>query len=97
MLAALLAAVSAADGAVSSAHKVWVASGQCTKPDCPQEFVSLLYWCRGYIVDVSLKGTSVEPDADDMAAAYGEGTTPADVLQVREQTAMESSSQALFV
>jgi hypothetical protein len=35
-------------------------------------------------VDVSLKGTSVEPDADDMAAAYGEGTTPADVLQVRE-------------
>lgn len=34
-------------------------------------------------MDVSLKGTSVEPDADDMAAAYGEGTTPADVLQVR--------------
>lgn len=39
--------------------------------------------CRGYIVDVSLKGTSVEPDGDDMEAAYGEGTTPADVLQVR--------------
>jgi hypothetical protein len=39
---------------------------------------------RGYIVDVSLKGTSVEPDADDMEAAYGEGTSPADVLQVRE-------------
>ncbi|WIA23358.1 hypothetical protein OEZ85_000121 [Tetradesmus obliquus] len=38
---------------------------------------------KGYIVDVSLKGTSVEPDADDMAAAYGEGTTPADVLQGR--------------
>ena len=37
---------------------------------------------RGYIVDVSLKGTSVEPDVDDMEAAYGEGTTPADVLQV---------------
>jgi len=37
---------------------------------------------RGYIVDVSLKGTSVEPDTDDMEAAYGEGTTPADVLQV---------------
>jgi hypothetical protein len=34
-------------------------------------------------VDVSLKGTSVEPDVDDMEAAYGEGTTPADVLQVR--------------
>ncbi|KAF8056019.1 cry [Scenedesmus sp. PABB004] len=33
---------------------------------------------KGYIVDVSLKGTSVEPDSDDMAAAYGEGTTPAD-------------------
>lgn len=42
-----------------------------------------MWWRRGYIVDVSLKGTSVEPDADDMAAAYGEGTTPADVLQVR--------------
>jgi hypothetical protein len=42
--------------------------------------------CRGYIVDVSLKGTSVEPDADDMAAAYGEGTTPSDVLHVRELT-----------
>lgn len=39
--------------------------------------------CRGYIVDVSLKGTSVEPDVDDMEAAYGEGTTPADVLQGR--------------
>jgi hypothetical protein len=39
--------------------------------------------CRGYIVDVSLKGTSVEPDGDDMEAAYGEGTMPADVLQVR--------------
>ncbi|KAF6255013.1 hypothetical protein COO60DRAFT_257962 [Scenedesmus sp. NREL 46B-D3] len=38
---------------------------------------------KGYIVDVSLKGTSVEPDADDIAAAYGEGTTPADVLQGR--------------
>ncbi len=38
---------------------------------------------RGYIVDVSLKGTSVEPDADDMEAAYGEGTSPADVLQAR--------------
>lgn len=38
--------------------------------------------CRGYIVDVSLKGTSVEPDVDDMEAAYGEGTAPADVLQV---------------
>lgn len=35
-------------------------------------------------MDVSLKGTSVEPDGDDMEAAYGEGTTPADVLQVRE-------------
>jgi hypothetical protein len=35
-------------------------------------------------VDVSLKGTSVEPDVDDMEAAYGEGTTPADVLQVRK-------------
>lgn len=34
-------------------------------------------------MDVSLKGTSVEPDADDMEAAYGEGTTPADVLTVR--------------
>lgn len=40
---------------------------------------------RGYIVDVSLKGTSVEPDTDDMEAAYGEGTTPADVLQVGVQ------------
>jgi lipid-binding SYLF domain-containing protein len=38
---------------------------------------------RGYIVDVSLKGTSVEPDVDDMEAAYGAGTTPADVLQGR--------------
>jgi lipid-binding SYLF domain-containing protein len=34
-------------------------------------------------VDVSLKGTSVEPDVDDMEAAYGEGTTPADVLTGR--------------
>lgn len=43
----------------------------------------MLYsFCRGYIVDVSLKGTSVEPDTDDMEAAYGEGTAPADVLQV---------------
>jgi hypothetical protein len=33
-------------------------------------------------VDVSLKGTSLEHDVDDMEAAYGEGTTPADVLQV---------------
>lgn len=33
-------------------------------------------------MDVSLKGTSVEPDTDDMEAAYGEGTSPADVLQV---------------
>jgi lipid-binding SYLF domain-containing protein len=31
-------------------------------------------------VDVSLKGTSLEQDVDDMEAAYGEGTTPADVL-----------------
>lgn len=39
-------------------------------------------------MDVSLKGTSVEPDVDDMEAAYGEGTAPADVLQVgfTEQT-----------
>ena len=29
---------------------------------------------------MSLKGTSVEVDVDDMEAAYGEGTTPADVL-----------------
>jgi hypothetical protein len=35
---------------------------------------------RGFIVDVSLKGTSLEQDVDDMEAAYGEGTTPADVL-----------------
>lgn len=35
---------------------------------------------RGFIVDVSLKGTSLEHDVDDMEAAYGEGTTPADVL-----------------
>jgi lipid-binding SYLF domain-containing protein len=38
---------------------------------------------RGFIVDVSLKGTSLEPDADDIAAAYGEGVTPADVLTGR--------------
>jgi hypothetical protein len=70
------------------------AAGQFTEPDCAQEFVPLVCWCRGYIVDVSLKGTSVEPDADDMAAAYGEGTTPADVLQVCKQTAVvESSNQ----
>lgn len=31
-------------------------------------------------MDVSLKGTSLEHDVDDMEAAYGEGTTPADVL-----------------
>ncbi|KIZ00377.1 hypothetical protein MNEG_7589 [Monoraphidium neglectum] len=36
---------------------------------------------KGFIVDVSLKGTSLEHDVDDMEAAYGEGTTPADVLQ----------------
>ncbi|GBF99172.1 hypothetical protein Rsub_11617 [Raphidocelis subcapitata] len=35
---------------------------------------------KGYIVDVSLKGTSLEPDADDMVSAYGDGVTPADVL-----------------
>lgn len=35
---------------------------------------------RGFIVDVSLKGTSLEHDVDDMEAAYGEGTAPADVL-----------------
>ncbi|KAI8469059.1 MAG: hypothetical protein J3K34DRAFT_290086 [Monoraphidium minutum] len=35
---------------------------------------------KGFIVDVSLKGTSLEHDVDDMEAAYGEGTTPADVL-----------------
>jgi lipid-binding SYLF domain-containing protein len=35
---------------------------------------------RGFIVDVSLKGTSLEHDVDDMEAAYGAGTTPADVL-----------------
>ena len=34
-------------------------------------------------MDVSLKGTSLEHDVDDMEAAYGEGTTPADVLMVR--------------
>lgn len=33
-------------------------------------------------MDVSLKGTSLEHDVDDMEAAYGTGTTPADVLMV---------------
>lgn len=40
------------------------------------------HYHRGFIVDVSLKGTSLEHDVDDMEAAYGEGTTTADVLQV---------------
>lgn len=35
---------------------------------------------KGYIVDVSLRGLFVEPDADDLARAYGEGITPDDVL-----------------
>lgn len=35
---------------------------------------------KGYIVDVSLRGLFVEPDADDMARAYGEGITAEDVL-----------------
>lgn len=36
--------------------------------------------CRGYLVDVSLNGTSIEPDADDIEAAYGAGVTPSDIL-----------------
>lgn len=44
-------------------------------PHCPHRLPG-----RGFIVDVSLKGTSLEHDVDDMEAAYGEGTTPADVL-----------------
>jgi lipid-binding SYLF domain-containing protein len=35
---------------------------------------------KGYIVDVSLRGLFVEPDADDLARAYGEGITAEDVL-----------------
>jgi hypothetical protein len=31
-------------------------------------------------VDVSLNGTSIEPDADDIEAAYGAGVTPSDIL-----------------
>lgn len=45
---------------------------------------------RGYIVDVSLKGTSVEPDVDDMESAYGAGTTPADVLQGRVKAPVQA-------
>jgi hypothetical protein len=32
------------------------------------------------MVDVSLAGTSVEPDAEDMAACYGQQVTPGDIL-----------------
>lgn len=35
---------------------------------------------KGFLVDVSLKGTSVEPDQEDIDAAYGEACTPADIL-----------------
>lgn len=45
-------------------------------------------------MDVSLKGTSVEPDVDDMEAAYGEGTTPADVLQVCTVPASSGGARA---
>ncbi|MEW5315718.1 MAG: hypothetical protein WDW38_007126 [Sanguina aurantia] len=35
---------------------------------------------KGYLVDVSMQGTSVEPDKDDIKAAYGPDVTPSDVL-----------------
>jgi hypothetical protein len=60
-------------------------SGRCP-PSAPTRPLGPFPPCRpqrGFIVDVSLKGTSLEHDVDDMEAAYGEGTTPADVLQAR--------------
>ena len=47
--------------------------------------------CRGYIVDVSLHGTSVEPDVDDIASCYGEGVTPADILTGKVKPTKEAA------
>lgn len=38
---------------------------------------------KGYLVDVSLNGTSVEPDTDDIEAAYGANVHSAEILQGR--------------
>lgn len=35
---------------------------------------------KGVLLDVSMQGTSVEPDTEDMAACYGQHVTPADIL-----------------
>lgn len=45
---------------------------------------------RGYLVDVSMQGTSVEPDKDDIKAAYGPDVTPSDVLGGRIQAPREA-------
>jgi SH3 domain-containing YSC84-like protein 1 len=52
---------------------------------------SLCCICRGYIVDVSLHGTSVEPDTDDIASCYGEGVTPADILTGKVKPTKEAA------
>ena len=35
---------------------------------------------RGVLLDVSMQGTSVEPDTEDISACYGQHVTPADIL-----------------
>ncbi|KAG2489849.1 hypothetical protein HYH03_011652 [Edaphochlamys debaryana] len=35
---------------------------------------------KGMMVDVSMQGTSVEPDVEDMANCYGQHVTPGDIL-----------------
>ena len=39
---------------------------------------------RGYIVEVSLQGTSEEPEPDNLEAGYGDGAVPADGIQARD-------------
>ncbi|PNH07494.1 hypothetical protein TSOC_006037 [Tetrabaena socialis] len=34
----------------------------------------------GVMLDVSMQGTSVEPDAEDIANCYGQHVTPGDIL-----------------
>lgn len=36
--------------------------------------------CRGVLVDMSLKGTSIETDTEDIGNCYGANVTPAQIL-----------------
>jgi lipid-binding SYLF domain-containing protein len=63
--------------------------GRCVSS--PLLSILLCVGFRGYIVDVSLHGTSVEPDTDDIFTTYGAGVTPSDILSGKAQPPKEAA------